>query len=268
MNIFILIIFLFSFPVLAAVETQDIVPQSYDNKRTISAFNDEVRKTSRRLRELENGIPLSTGTTGILEVSRGGTGKDLSTATTGTIPYFSSTGVIGNVGIGTSGYILTSNGSIPYYNAPPSVPKFIYANRVQAETGTGSPSQTVDTAISSTGDWTANSKVFIYGNYGGSFDSSSGSCLSGTQTSYGSNFTEAYSITADTSNCVYDVITYYGVVPVNDMVNYTAAPNGSGSCTFAVASGNLVLRAIKVFDSGHPSQITSCEFSGIIIREP
>lgn len=98
-----------------AADEQNYVPENADSKAIVNGFNDEIRRTSRRLRDLEGGISLTTGVTGILPVANGGTGKDLSTAATGTIPYFSSTGVIGNIGIGTSGYVLTSNGSYPSF---------------------------------------------------------------------------------------------------------------------------------------------------------
>jgi hypothetical protein len=106
-----------------SADDQDIVSDStsISKEEVTRQFNDEVRKTSRRLRTLEGGIPLSTGTTGILEVSRGGTGLNNSAVAANSIPYFSSTGVMSNLAIGTTGYVLTA-GSPPAWTI--SVPPF------------------------------------------------------------------------------------------------------------------------------------------------
>ena len=75
-----------------ATDNQDIVSDKADTATATREFNDQIRKTSRRLRELEDGIPLSTGTTGILTTSRGGTGQDASAWTSGDLIYLSGTG--------------------------------------------------------------------------------------------------------------------------------------------------------------------------------
>lgn len=118
----------------AQQDQTDIIVDS--GKESIVVLNDQLRRTSRRLRELEGGVSLTTGVTGILPVSKGGTGKDLSTATTGTIPYFSSTGVLGNIGIGTSGYVITSNGTIPTYQPSkmPGTPVILRWGQIDALT--------------------------------------------------------------------------------------------------------------------------------------
>lgn len=55
------------------------------------------------------GLPLSTGVTGTLAATNGGTGQ--STYTIGDILYASSTSALSKLGIGTSGYVLKSNGA-------------------------------------------------------------------------------------------------------------------------------------------------------------
>lgn len=108
----IFLVFLILSSTVYADDGQEYVHESADLKQSQITYNDELRKTSRRLRELEGGIPLSTGTTGILTTSRGGTGQDFSAVAANSIPYFSATGTIGSIGIGTTGYVLTA-GSPP-----------------------------------------------------------------------------------------------------------------------------------------------------------
>lgn len=64
------------------------------DKKSLPVINDELRRTSRRLRDHEGGIHINTGTTGILTVDRGGTGQDFSAVTMNTVTYFSSDGVM------------------------------------------------------------------------------------------------------------------------------------------------------------------------------
>lgn len=57
---------------------QDVVPLDSTNEAAIRTFNDEIRKTLRRVYSLENGLSLSGSTiTGILPISKGGTGVAL-----------------------------------------------------------------------------------------------------------------------------------------------------------------------------------------------
>jgi len=60
---------------------------------------------------------ITAGWTGSLSAARGGTGQ--TSYTTGDIPYASGTSTISKLGIGTSGYILTSSGSAPTWTAFP-----------------------------------------------------------------------------------------------------------------------------------------------------
>lgn len=91
---------------------EDVVDNVLLNDRNAQeTLNDQLRRTSRRLRELEGGVSLTSGVTGILPVANGGTGKDWSATAAWSIPTFSATGVMGTVGIGTSGYFLQSQGT-------------------------------------------------------------------------------------------------------------------------------------------------------------
>jgi hypothetical protein len=86
-----------------------------NSKESNIVLNDQLRRTSRALRELgEEVVP----------VSRGGTGQDLSAVPANNIIYTSSTGVVGNIGIGTSGYVLTA-GDPPTWNKSGFVPSNI-----------------------------------------------------------------------------------------------------------------------------------------------
>lgn len=93
--------------VLAQDETDVIVDSGKDS---IVVLNDQLRRTSRRLRDLEGGISLTTGVTGILPTANGGTGANLSSSSQGAVPYFGSTGVIASLSAGTNGQFLKTQG--------------------------------------------------------------------------------------------------------------------------------------------------------------
>lgn len=88
-------------------QTEVIVGTSTED---IQAQNDNFRRTSRRLRQLESGIPASN-ITGILDISHGGTGQDFSAGTLGEYLYFSSTGVIGHTPLLHGSQFFSASGS-------------------------------------------------------------------------------------------------------------------------------------------------------------
>lgn len=65
------------------------------------------------------GLPLTTGVTGTLPTDNGGTG--ISSFTAGDIVYYASGTALSKLGIGTNGYVLTSNGSAPTWAAASTV---------------------------------------------------------------------------------------------------------------------------------------------------
>lgn len=62
------------------------------------------------------GLPLTTGVTGTLPIANGGT--NLTTYTAGDVVYASATNVLGKLGIGAAGKVLTSVGGAPVYRDP------------------------------------------------------------------------------------------------------------------------------------------------------
>lgn len=97
--------------VLPVCAQQEVLPDLSNDQANTSILNDQLRQTNRRLLALEGGLDINSQTTGILSVSRGGTGQDFSSVAAESLPYFSATGVMGNIGIGTTGYFLQSQGN-------------------------------------------------------------------------------------------------------------------------------------------------------------
>lgn len=105
------------------------------------------------------GLPLTTGVTGTLPFGNGGTG--LATWTQYLIPYAATTTSIGQIAIGTSGHVLTSNGAgaAPTFQAASSSP-----TGFTASLNTSSPNNTVNASMflasggSTNQDWVAGTK--------------------------------------------------------------------------------------------------------------
>lgn len=85
-------------------------------------LNDTLQQINNKLISLtstDTTVGSYFGTNGILTVKHGGTGQDFSAVAKNAFPYFSAAGVMGNVGIGTVGSVLTSNGSsAPTFTTP------------------------------------------------------------------------------------------------------------------------------------------------------
>lgn len=75
LNNLLLILFLLT-SVSFAEDEVDIIPDN--SEQSVALQNDNFRKTARRLRDLENGISLTSGVTGILPLANGGTARALS----------------------------------------------------------------------------------------------------------------------------------------------------------------------------------------------
>lgn len=105
--------------------TAEVLPNLDNNPTNTSAVNDQLRQLQSRINAIEGGIDINSETSGILDTDRGGTGQDFSVAAQYSIPYFSDTGVMGNIGIGTTGYLLTATAGGPAYQPPPPTPKIL-----------------------------------------------------------------------------------------------------------------------------------------------
>lgn len=86
----IILILLITTPAIAQESGYNYINDLNDSGRVI--LNDQLRRTTRRLRDLEDGRNINTETTGILTTERGGTGQDFSSGTTDTLLYFNYTG--------------------------------------------------------------------------------------------------------------------------------------------------------------------------------
>jgi hypothetical protein len=254
-----------------AEDAQDFVSQQANQKESIVRFNDEIRKTSRRIRDLENGISITSGTTGILTVDRGGTGLDNSLTAANSIPYFSATGVISNLGIGTTGYYLAA-GSPPTWSVLPIDVKVLAISNSTVTITSGSSTTTNTTTISSTGDW-LNKKIIFIGEMCEDSSSCTGSTTNATKTLYsGSTSTLTgpfiYTQTNGSGHASHrSFITYGSTYPsVND--NWGNGNSGTASCSISGSTGNLVLTASRGADGSGTNTVVNCEVSGYIVREP
>lgn len=217
---------------------------------------------------------------GLLGTAHGGTGQDFSTVPANNIPYFSAIGTMGNIGIGTTGQFL-GYGSPPAW-ATVSIPKFVYANRVQATVTTdysligNAATATSSTAITSGGDWTSKNYTVV-----GEFSAGSGS--------YTATDSTAVALTSGTTTAVVGAqgnlacetassgtlnacIRTYAAYSTNPSLSATGSnQNGRSSCTISIVSGNLAVVASGTTCDGSGGQCNKtayCEFSGTIIREP
>lgn len=107
---------------------------SFDNKN-VSVLNEELRLINGKVRQLNGGLPIAS-TTGILTVSRGGTGQDFSTATADTLAYFDSAGhmAITNSSGGDSSKVL--RGDFTFSDANENVPIALKWGQIDSSTST------------------------------------------------------------------------------------------------------------------------------------
>lgn len=256
-----------------AFATEDVNPIVSYQKETIPVLNDELRKTTRRLRELENGISLTTGVTGILPVSKGGTGNDWSTVPANNIAYFSSTGTMGNIGVGTTGQYLTY-GNPPNWTTPTSVPKLIHVENITAAIASGSSTTSTSTTIDSSGDW-ASKGIKSIGEICLSGTSCTGSSTSASDSYYSSSSTDLSGLLYGSHTCTGTAVVdqtrsffTYGTNLPSVSESFGNGCSGSTSCVVSVSGGNLILTASRTADSGAASLAVNCELSGVFVREP
>src|ERR1039457_2166752 len=125
-----LVILLFLFmTVRIPAQNAQVSPVAGLNQQNTSVVNNNLQILQTGINGVLNQLGTVQGyfTGGILGTANGGTGKNFSAVSANAIPYFSATGVMGNIGIGTTGYYLAA-GSPPYYT-PPIVAPTYFANQ-------------------------------------------------------------------------------------------------------------------------------------------
>lgn len=104
-------------------------------------INDQFRQNIGRITASELSIDTLNGlfSNNVLQVRYGGTGQDFSSVVQNSIPYFSSTGTLGTIGIGTTGYFLQSQGGTnpPAYALPNTGTKLVSVTTITTSTNTG-----------------------------------------------------------------------------------------------------------------------------------
>lgn len=249
------------------------------DSNNLPTLNDNLNNLNNNVIKTKNVLNDLFGNNDILGTENGGTGQDFSTAPQNSIPYFSSTGVMGNVEIGTSGLFLQSQGSSgpPIYAKTPA-PLIAYTNNVQATvTGTGgnNVTTTVITNITTDGGWTGKNYL-LFGELAGQNTSYPGLVTTSGSMTTGSSTAVIGSLgTGTTGSCLIlsgglcsRTISGYNAAP---SIGYSGGDAGAASCTVQVSSGNLVLTASETTCGGNPQNCNPsphCEFSGIVIREP
>ncbi|MGH9858194.1 MAG: beta strand repeat-containing protein, partial [Acidobacteriota bacterium] len=184
---------------------------------------------------LGTSVDLTSEVTGILPSVNGGTGANLSSATQGSIAYFSSTGVMSALAPTTAGYVLTTNGT----GADPTWTdaSTLGTNYWQRNAGALSPLNITDDLLVG-GTSTASAKFQIFGDTGNA-------TTSGTLTFNGNGIiqtTNKQTLTlgsASTGNIVLNGFSS-GIVKTNGsgILSSSAVNLGSSDVTGTLAVGN------------------------------
>ncbi len=184
----------------------------------------------------------STEVTNILPVSKGGTGQNFSTAATGSLPYFTGTGVLGLLTPNNDGYILTTHGA---NNAPTWEPSSsLGTNYWDRDAANGTLfSKTITDDLLMGGNTAATAKLAIDGATGDI--SSKGKIV----------FTNASSIET-TGNAVLTL----GGATTGDI--YLTPQNGSGTVS---VQGDMSLAAGKAYQIDGASVLNSNTLGGSVI---
>lgn len=274
----VLLILFLSLSTAFAEDEIDIIPDS--SKEAIALQNDNFRKTARRLRELENGISLTSGVTDILPSENGGTGADLSPCTKGSIPFFTSTGIMACLAPGTSGYFLRSNGAgaDPSYAVVASA-KILNLSASNVSIASGSSTTSSSITLDSSGDWTGKKFNFIgeicLGSIGDCTIASPNSGPTHTSRNFYSGSASTfvgpflYTQVNDVSGAPYASRSFisYDTFPSLE-VSFGNGLSGGISCSLSVSGGNLMLNVNRGSSSDSVNVNPYCEVSGIITREP
>lgn len=246
---------------------------SFDEEN-ISVLNDELRLLNNNTNAAASSVAALGGyfTGSILQTSHGGTSADLSACAKGSIPYFTSTGVMLCLAPSTSGYFLKTNGAgaDPSYAAV-SVVKFVNMANVTAHLASGSSTTSTTTTIDSSGDWTGK-KFTIIGEICLKNDSS---CTTNATRNFYSGSTSTfigpfiYAQTNDVSGNTDAARSFisYDIFPTIS-ATFGNGLSGTASCSINVVAGNIVLTSSRVASSDNVNIQNHCEVSGVIIREP
>jgi len=88
------------------------------DEASLPVLNQQLRYSERRISEIEGTTwDINTRTSGILTTDRGGTEQDFSGEAEGSLIVFDAAGDMATVAIGTSGQVLTSNGTTAAWEA-------------------------------------------------------------------------------------------------------------------------------------------------------
>jgi hypothetical protein len=159
----ILVIFLMFSVNAFALDGVNVVPENQDSKTSVVQINDEMRKTTRRVMALEGGLGLDGSLiTGILPIEKGGTGQDFSSVPANNVPYFSSTGVMGNIGIGTTGYVLTAGSPPSWQSKNTGVPVILKWGQIDSSTSSNVGIGTSGGILGNTSDLLAPLNGYVY----------------------------------------------------------------------------------------------------------
>lgn len=195
------------------------------------------------------GLPLSTGVTGTLAATNGGTGQ--TTYTIGDLLYASSTSALSKLGIGTSGTFLKSNGS----GAAPSWGSILTQATAQSATGTsvdftGIPStaKRVTVLLSGVSTSSTNQPVIQVGTSSGVVSSGYNAQVGGVQstdnTTRGSTSTTGFLTLSNSANWSASALAYGSIVIENLSGNTWVARGGFFAGSYAsVIAGSIALSA-------------------------
>lgn len=240
------------------------------SSKSLSILNDNfksINDNANRTRNLLNDYFAN----GILQTANGGTGQDFSLTSQNSIPYFSATGTMGTVGIGTTGYYLTA-GSPPSWTAPiipPHSLAFISSTLSSGCIGIGCTDFSSPEIIDTGTDWNGKNIIIL-----GDIEITDSTAPSGS-TSFSIINTSAIALSgmnfantaASTTRFVMQSFVLSG--SRNTIYQTTGFPNGNGNINMYVnGSGNLVWDCGTVGVTGGGNSNSAKLNSLLIVRQP